>query len=516
MMALVVKNTFLDIASDDDDAEPCRVGRRCHSTPPNFKPLTACKVSTLNVTLFDDVDGLDTDPDTFYSVLGTPDSSPPPSLSGHGNSSLDGSSDHKMAAVTTTWSRDSNLDMSPIDYFGWSEDEADAAAGPVVQLCCATPTSSLGSPRELAACSSGRSRFCQAPEGGGTEMDRVLCYLTDCKVHTLEFAGNDCEVDSTSDKMKMVDCDADIEKNTHQTSLSISSAWQQAQEHHRWGANLANKDKSFAAEECQQPENEHRSWQAKQANRCKYSRSQDHKEPKIEHHGGCHANVVNCCKFSPEEGHQEPENEPGTTMEEECVANGFRTRTRLKMGAPTFQPGEARMQVESEARMDAVTACIRLVLVSCGQTHRINVEKGIMGVSSTLISALLQCGPHASARAYEVISLTKQAVDAITTRLGTTYLLSARVQKEDCGYSLRASIAFVPEGAQDCMCWDMFKNGHCPRRSQCRWYHPVDSHIGKIKATIKHIEGSEVSSEEQLGSYSPVRKHKISIGEFAY
>jgi len=230
--------------------------------------------------------------------------------------------------------------------------------------------------------------------------------------------------------------------------------------------------------------------------------------------------------FSPAEGHQEPENEPGTNMEAECVVNRVRTLTRLKMGAPTFQPvmSDARMDVGApslqpvtgDARMDAVIACIRLALVSCGRTHQIKVEKGIMGVSSTGISALLQCGPHASARAYEVISLTKQALDAITTRLGTTSLLSARVQKEDCGYSLRASIACLPEGAQECMCWDMFKSGHCPRRSQCRWYHPVDSDIGKVKVTIKHIEGSEISSEEHLGSYSPFSKHKISLGELVH
>lgn len=501
-MALVVKNTFLDIASDDDEPEPRGAGRRCHSTPPNFKPFTACKMSTLNVTLFDRVGGLDTDtdPDTFYSAMGTSESSPPSqrvSLS-----SLDGSSDHKMASVTATWSRDSNLDMSRIDYFGWCEDEADAAAGPSMQLCCATPTSSLDSPRQLAACPSARTCFCQASEDGGTEMDRVLCYLTRCTC-------NDSEVNSTGDKMEMIAYDADIEKNSHQTSLSISLAWQPAEEHQGWRAKLANNEKAFAAEEWQQPENEHYQWQAKLANRCKYSRAEEHKKPKIEYHG-CQANVVNCCKFSPAEVRQDPENELGTNMEAECVVNRVRARTRLKMGSPTFQP------VTSDARMDAVIACIHLALVSCGRTHQIKVEKGIMGVSSSLISAMHQCGPNASSGAYEVISLTKQAVDAITTRLGTTSLLSARVQKEDCGYSLRASIACVPESAQDCMCWDMFKTGHCPRRSQCRWYHPVDADIGKIKVTIRHIEGSEIASEEHLGSYSPVWKHKISLGELVH
>merc|ERR1712146_217528 len=80
--------------------------------------------------------------------------------------------------------------------------------------------------------------------------------------------------------------------------------------------------------------------------------------------------------------------------------------------------------------------------------------------------------------------------EAVTAQLHAVALLSARVQKEDAGYSLRSSVAYAPKEAEDRLCWDLFQRGCCPRRQQCRWYHPESSDTGKIKISIKQVQGA--------------------------
>jgi len=181
--------------------------------------------------------------------------------------------------------------------------------------------------------------------------------------------------------------------------------------------------------------------------------------------------------------------------------------TKLKSTAPSFQP------VQEDSQMDAITSCIQLALSSCGKIHDIVNEPGLNGASSTLLTAKLNSGLNA-ASSYEVVQLAKQSVSAITSRIGTMSLLSARVQKEDTGYSLRCSIACVPDHAKDKMCWDMFRGGRCPRRSTCRWYHPQACDNIKVKVSIRYSEkASEVVSEDKFGPSSSTKKHKISLGE---
>jgi len=176
-------------------------------------------------------------------------------------------------------------------------------------------------------------------------------------------------------------------------------------------------------------------------------------------------------------------------------------RTQLKIDAPAFQP------VLSETREDAVVNAVHLALKSCGRANHITVDRGSDGRSSTLISAQVSN----SAQTYEVLHLAKRALEAITGQLHTVAMLSARVQKEDAGYSLRSSIAYVPKESEDRMCWDLFQKGCCPRRHQCRWYHPESSDIGKIKISVKCTQ--DVSSERQLPVSSSAGRRTISLGD---
>jgi len=182
-------------------------------------------------------------------------------------------------------------------------------------------------------------------------------------------------------------------------------------------------------------------------------------------------------------------------------------QTKLKAESPAFRP------VSADTGLDAVANAIYLALLSTKQTFNVKMEKGMKGTAPTVISAEVHGGPQASTRCYEAVHLAKQALEQITTRLDTVALLSKRVQKEDRGYSLRSSVAFVPSCAEDRMCWDLFHNGNCPRRNKCHWY-PQEADIGRVRVNIRCTEGaSGVSSEKQLVAGSPVVRHKISLGE---
>jgi len=184
-------------------------------------------------------------------------------------------------------------------------------------------------------------------------------------------------------------------------------------------------------------------------------------------------------------------------------------RTRLTSAAPSFQPGANN---GNDMQMDVVTSCIHASLASSGQTRHIKVEKDINGTSSTVISAELHHGLDASVRSYEVMQLVKRSLNSIVSQSATIALLSSRIQKEVWGYSLRSSIACVPDHAQDKMCWDLFTKGHCPRHSTCRWYHPQDADIRKLKVSIRCSEGVSNVLQEKCEP-SSAEKHKISLDE---
>jgi len=175
-------------------------------------------------------------------------------------------------------------------------------------------------------------------------------------------------------------------------------------------------------------------------------------------------------------------------------------RTKLTSASSSFLP------VSGDSHMDAATSCIHLALVSCGQVKHVKVEHGRNGASSSLISVELGNGPQA--KAYDIMQLAKQSLEAFASQVDSVSLLSARVQKEEQGYSLRSSVACIPDHARDKMCWDIFRCGHCPRRGTCRWYHPQEADIRRIKVSLKYsADTSRVFQQE------PSKKHKISLGE---
>jgi len=152
--------------------------------------------------------------------------------------------------------------------------------------------------------------------------------------------------------------------------------------------------------------------------------------------------------------------------------------------------------VMTDTRVEAVIDAIQGELKSCSQVCNISIQKHT-NRKSILISAKLQPGPLS---AHEVVDRTRQALSAVTTRLRTVSLLSARVQRDDTSYSLRTSLVCIPEGGEDSVCWDLFNKGYCPRRGQCQWYHPQVSDTVRMKVSIRCSDAlNEAPSRSRKG-----------------
>merc|ERR1740117_992175 len=112
------------------------------------------------------------------------------------------------------------------------------------------------------------------------------------------------------------------------------------------------------------------------------------------------------------------------------------------MEAPSCEPA-----VEDNS-MESVISCLQLVLSSCGLVRNIKIFPGSTGTSATLVSAEMLRTPNndhsTSSQCYEIMEMSKHALQGITSQLPTITLLSARVQKEVFGYTMRSSIACLP------------------------------------------------------------------------
>jgi hypothetical protein len=102
-----------------------------------------------------------------------------------------------------------------------------------------------------------------------------------------------------------------------------------------------------------------------------------------------------------------------------------------------------------------------------------------------LVQVESQDGTVTMPRCYQVMQGVKQHLSASVAHSQGLNMLSARVQKEDYGYSLRSSVDCTPADKEDRMCWDLLRRGSCPRRKLCQWYRPQPCDIVKLKVVIR-------------------------------
>jgi hypothetical protein len=127
------------------------------------------------------------------------------------------------------------------------------------------------------------------------------------------------------------------------------------------------------------------------------------------------------------------------------------------------------------------------LLVACLPVDStVKMEKSIAeGSRRVALGADLPDGTLPLSQCYQVMQGVKHHLCVSVAHDEGLTLLSARVQKEDYGYSLRSSVACVPEDKVDQMCWDVLQRGTCPRRKCCHWYHPQACDIVKFKVVIR-------------------------------
>lgn len=409
-----------------------------------------------------------------------------------------------------------DISKSPQSNSSCSLDSHDLAtvAGPSTDLCCPTPTSSIGSDFDLltqSACqdipsisdpsdwaeppsatlqfdcptptsafnlhqlsSQVRPCFCESSGFGGNEMDKVLCYLTSCNCdmgsHSEDVAG---EGGALSDHNL-----ARMNDTANFISVCAASPCVAADTEAK-GSTIAD-GQSFACTGCV----------------CGFGSDFSTSDSFA---AGFH---------SPEF----PSEAMRTTAYEErseCGAVFSQTRSGLKTDAPAFKP-----MPRQTARVEAVANAISLALLSSGHAQNLKVEHNTHRTPHAVVSAEVPPGERAASLGYNLTQLAKQATEAIAERLPDLIVLSSRIQKECDAYGLRLSIAGLPENIHNDVCWDLCSRGHCPRRDSCKWYHPRDDDIFRLKVSIRYSESKRTDfMPEQLISVGPSERHQISLGE---
>jgi len=150
-----------------------------------------------------------------------------------------------------------------------------------------------------------------------------------------------------------------------------------------------------------------------------------------------------------------------------------------------------------QSKVDKIMDDIRSCLLSSNPGSAVSIDKGVYGKSGTSIMTAVQDGADAFARSYKVLHAAKTALESSTASQHAVSLLSARMHKESHGYSLRSTVACVPESEEQRVCWDMFQRGFCPRRQRCQWHHPMESDTVRIKISVRHLDMTNICDRGQ-------------------
>lgn len=203
------------------------------------------------------------------------------------------------------------------------------------------------------------------------------------------------------------------------------------------------------------------------------------------------------------------------------------TRTRLTSQARSCKPVPmcltSAMSGEVEAlpnsRLTAVVNAVQLVLAANPLLHQVQISNDMQG-GSALISVQMAPTGNAQSMSYDLLQTVRSTMEAVTTRLGTVRLVSARSQKDESSYALRSKFACIPDVSSEGMCWDFVRKGYCPRGSNCRWSHPQNEDSFRIKVVVTYaakgvpldVQG-EQQKEKRSSSGESCRpaRHKISL-----
>jgi hypothetical protein len=183
------------------------------------------------------------------------------------------------------------------------------------------------------------------------------------------------------------------------------------------------------------------------------------------------------CSFSDVSTEYSPRSSLVSSLEDECIEASEESCQISNCSCTSLR---------IDAKTDAVTSAVKSFLTACLPAHSAKVEKDMAeGSMKVLIHTEPQDGTLAISRCYQVMQGVKQHLSGYVAHSEGLSLLSARVQKEDYGYSMRSSVACIPADKENQMCWDVLRKGSCPRRKFCQWYHPQTCDVVKFKVVIR-------------------------------
>jgi hypothetical protein len=139
----------------------------------------------------------------------------------------------------------------------------------------------------------------------------------------------------------------------------------------------------------------------------------------------------------------------------------------------------------TDEKADAITSALYSLLVaSLPEDRAVKIERSFSEESRKILF-YVDGEDGTRTGCYELMQVVKATLLDSVARSGVLTLLSARVEREEYGYSLRSSVACIFDDKRDQMCFDVLRKGSCSKRMCCPWYHPQPCDIVRFKVAMR-------------------------------
>jgi len=134
--------------------------------------------------------------------------------------------------------------------------------------------------------------------------------------------------------------------------------------------------------------------------------------------------------------------------------------------------------------ISSVVAAAKTALAGSPHVTDVKVTEAPLGQTTTVVADISSAaGPFAG---HEALTAAKASLLGAAARSQMTYCLGYTAAPfQDCDSGFKGAIGSVPPHMQGSVCWDSYQKGFCPRRSLCRWYHPMETDLAPIRVTLR-------------------------------
>jgi hypothetical protein len=159
-------------------------------------------------------------------------------------------------------------------------------------------------------------------------------------------------------------------------------------------------------------------------------------------------------------------------------------RTKLKSKAKIFEP------VSSLPRdMHCVLMAAQAALSSSPNILNVQMCDGRLGGITTIIGSYAR-GSLQVFELMKTLTIVKTLLLDAAANTENTYVMGYVSDPfTDIGQSgFSTKLASVPAEQEASTCWDCYQKGFCPRRSTCRWCHPLDSNLANVVVMLNEVD----------------------------